>query len=381
MQGPFWRAITVFRIASVGYAAVLLGTADSYARPAVGWLVIAVMALWTAAAGFAYARFTGWLLLVVDLAVTVGCLLASPFVQGTAGGSVPITATWVAGPVLAWAVRGGRRAGIAAAIVVSAADAALRDSPAAIAGNGTVLLLLAAVAVGHVSRLAKEAEEQLRNATRAEAATRERERLARGIHDSVLQVLALVQRRGQELGGDAAELGRLAGEQEAALRELIRSEPVRSEPASGHGDGLTDLATRLRRYGTARVTVTTDGTPMPLPDWYADEVAAAVGAALENVRRHCGDGTMAWVFAESDGDAITVTIRDDGQGIPDGRLQRAAAEGRMGVARSIRGRIADLGGTVDIVSTTGRGTEVELTVPARRSSWLAGPPHGPGRTA
>ena len=61
----------------------------------------------------------------------------------------------------------------------------------------------------------------MQRATEIEAASRERERLARGIHDSVLQVLALVQRRGAEAGGEAAEIGRLAGEQEAALRALI----------------------------------------------------------------------------------------------------------------------------------------------------------------
>src|SRR5690606_382056 len=74
---------------------------------------------------------------------------------------------------------------------------------------------------GYVSRLAGEAQRQLRLAAEREAATRERERLARGIHDSVLQVLALVQRRGAELGGEAAQLGRLAGEQEATLRALV----------------------------------------------------------------------------------------------------------------------------------------------------------------
>ncbi len=59
-------------------------------------------------------------------------------------------------------------------------------------------------------------------AERGRGRGRERARLARAVHDGVLQVLALVQRRGAELGGDAAELGRLAGEQEAALRSLIR---------------------------------------------------------------------------------------------------------------------------------------------------------------
>ena len=48
-----------------------------------------------------------------------------------------------------------------------------------------------------------DSEARLQHVAELEAATRERERLARGIHDSVLQVLALVQRRGAELGGEA----------------------------------------------------------------------------------------------------------------------------------------------------------------------------------
>ena len=109
-----------------------------------------------------------------------------------------------------------------------------------------MLLFLAGVVVGHVARLTKQAEERMQRAIELEAAGRERERLARGIHDSVLQVLALVQRRGQELGGEAAELGRLAGEQEAALRELVR---LRPEPPAA---GAADLRALLQRYGSPR---------------------------------------------------------------------------------------------------------------------------------
>jgi signal transduction histidine kinase len=60
---------------------------------------------------------------------------------------------------------------------------------------------------------------------------------------------------------------------------------------------------------------------------------------------------------------VTVTVRDDGPGIEPGRLDAAAAEGRLGVAQSIKGRLADLGGTVEIYSQPGEGTEVELRVP------------------
>ena len=77
----------------------------------------------------------------------------------------------------------------------------------------------------------------------------ERARLARAVHDGVLQVLALVQRRGAELGGEAAELGRLAGEQEAALRALIRGQ----DAVAAVGVRATlDLAAELARLAAVR---------------------------------------------------------------------------------------------------------------------------------
>jgi signal transduction histidine kinase len=58
-----------------------------------------------------------------------------------------------------------------------------------------------------------------------------------------------------------------------------------------------------------------------------------------------------------------VTIRDDGPGIPDGRLAAAAAAGRFGISHSISGRLRDLGGSATISSVAGEGTEVELRLP------------------
>lgn len=363
IEGPFLRAITVYRVASLAYAAVLMARHGGYAHPVAGWLVIGVMAVWTAAAAFAYpaAGVPRRPLLALDLLVALACLFATPYVEGPGqggAGGLPVPATWVAGPVLAWAVHGGRRAGAVAAAAVAAADLWLRvrTPGAAVPGNGAVLLFLAGVVVGHVARLAREAEARMQRAVEMEAAQRERERIARDIHDSVLQVLALVQRRGRRLGGEAAELGRLAGEQEAALRELISSRPAPS--------GAADLRTLLMRYGSELITVSTPATPLVLPARVAEETAAAVGAALDNVRRHCGPGARAWVFAESGDATITVTVRDEGPGIPEGRLERALADGRLGVAQSIRGRVAGLGGAVVITSAPSAGTEVEITVPA-----------------
>ncbi|TDD59841.1 sensor histidine kinase, partial [Actinomadura darangshiensis] len=322
---------------------------------------------------FGEPRRRGWPLLVADLVVAAGCVLATAWVETEANigaGRPTLPVSWVAAAVLSWAVAGGRRLGLTAALVLAVANLlvhAVAETSGGIGSttfNGIVLLFLAGLVVGHVVRLALEAEARLARAVELESATRERERLARRIHDSVLQVLAMVQRRGGELGGEAAELGRLAGEQEAALRSLIGTGPV---PAPAHVPGTEiDLRTLLTGHASTSVTVATPATEVRLPAHAAREVEAAVAAALDNVRRHCGDGARAWVLLEDGPDEVTVSVRDDGPGMPAGRLDEAAADGRLGVAQSIRGRVADLGGTVAITTAEGDGTEIELTVPRAR---------------
>ncbi|MGC4781440.1 DUF5931 domain-containing protein [Micromonospora zamorensis] len=366
---PLWRALAVFRLASLAYVCVLaVRDADRYDHPyAVGALIL-VMAAWTAATAVGYARpaWRRWPLLLADLGVVLAIVLATPWVVGRvalATGVPTMGVAWMAGPVLAWAVSGGRRRGTVAALLVAGADLTTRERIGQSSFTGVILMLLAGVVVGHVARLAASAEERLQRAVELEAATRERERLARGIHDSVLQVLAMVQRRGADLPGEAGELARLAGEQEAALRALIAG----TSPASaavlpdGTETAAVDLRTLLGRYASTAVVLSAPATPVPLPRRVAGELAAATGAALDNVGRHASG--RAWVLIEDEGATVTVSIRDEGPGIPEGRLTEAAAQGRLGVSQSIRGRVADVGGTVRIVSAPDAGTEIELTVP------------------
>ncbi|GHJ51754.1 histidine kinase [Nonomuraea sp. TT08I-71] len=363
LEVPLWRSIAVFRFASLAYVGVLvLRDAHRYAHPVAAGGVLLGMLAWTGVTTAGYGRPAGrrWPLLLADLGVVLAIMLATPWVIGRAAlssGVPTLTVAWLAGPVLAWAVSGGRRRGAVAALVLGAADLATRERIGQSSLTGAILLLLAGVVVGHVARLAVEAEARLQRAVELEAATRERERLARDIHDSVLQVLALVRRRGADLDGEAAELARLAGEQEAALRALIGRAGAAPD---GAGD-LRDLRDLLDRYASTAVQVAAPATPVPLPGRVAGELAAAVGAALDNVTRHAGG--RAWVLIEDEGETVTVSVRDEGPGIPDGRLAEAAAQGRLGVAQSIRGRVADLGGEVRILSGPGTGTEIELTVP------------------
>ncbi|WP_312874924.1 MacS family sensor histidine kinase [Actinomadura litoris] len=390
LEVALWRAVAVYRVAALGYAAVVIVmNYDGYAHPWGGWAVLAVMTAWTAYTVPAYGgrRRRGWPLLIADLAVAACCVVATAWVErpdNIADGRPTLPVSWVAAALLAWAVAGGRRVGITAAAVLSAANLLVHALARTSGGmsrttfNAIVLLFLAGLVVGHVVRLALEAEARLARAVEMESATRERERLARRIHDSVLQVLAMVQRRGGELGGEAAELGRLAGEQEAALRAMIGTAPSVEavvdaavdgrRGADGHGR-LVDLRPLLAAHASPSVTVSAPATAVRLPEHAAGEVAAAVAAALDNVRRHCGGSARAWVLLEDDGaGAVTVSVRDDGPGMPPDRLALAAADGRLGVAQSIRGRVRDLGGTVSIVSAPGEGTEIEMTVPGAEAA-------------
>lgn len=365
LQGPLWRGIAVYRFASLAYVVILFaGNARDYAHPLAAVPVLLAMTGWTVTAVYGYARprVRRWPLLLSDLVVTMAVLLVSPAVVGRvalADGVPTLAVAWMGAPVLAWAVCGGRRRGVIAALLLGAVDLAIRVEIDRSSLNGTILMLLAGVAVGHGARLAASAEERLQRAVELEAATRERERLARGIHDSVLQVLALVQRRGAHLDGEAGELARLAGEQEAALRSLIAVRlPPPADPRLAEEE--TDLRTVVGRYASSQITIAMPATPVPLPAAVAGELGAAAGAALDNVARH--GGGRAWVLLEDEGDRVTVSIRDEGPGIPVGRLDEAADQGRLGVAQSIRRRMADLGGDAHIRSTPGEGTEVELSL-------------------
>jgi signal transduction histidine kinase len=108
------------------------------------------------------------------------------------------------------------------------------------------------------------------------------------------------------------------------------------------------------------VTVGATG-PIWLPAAHVEELAAAVRQALDNVVEHAGASRVA-LFAEEDGGMVVVTVRDDGRGFEYDE-RRLAAEGKIGLAKSIKGRVGQLGGGMLVTSRPGTGTEVELRVP------------------
>jgi signal transduction histidine kinase len=331
---------------------------DNFLHSAVGVACLAAMTVWTVFAIWAYddRRRRVPLLLSADLAVALAAILATPWLKG-GGFSATLPAYWVMGALLAWAIHWHWLGGLVAGVCITACDLLSRQHVTQANYGNAFLLLIGGPIVGFmVESLQRMAAERDR-AQREAAAADERARLARAVHDGVLQVLGLVQRRSAELGGDAAELGRLAGRQEVALRTLIREQDhVRAEDA-----GATDLAAALVHLERPGVAVVTSGR-VELPTDVAAELVAAVAACLDNVARHAGPDPRAWVLLEGFPDRAEICVRDEGPGIPAGRFEEAAAAGRLGVSQSIVGRLTDLGGTATL--TTGdEGTQWQLVVP------------------
>lgn len=357
-----WRAIEVLRPLAVAYAGLLVWRRhDEMGRPWVAAVVLAVLAAWSLAMPLVRARSR--VLVACEVALAAAAILASIPADGldaVRAGSPTLPSIWPAAGVLCAAVLMGWRGGLAAAVAIGLVD--LVESSGHLSGStmhNIVLLVLTGGLVGFSVDLARQGHRQLADALAAQERVRERERLARAVHDGVLQALAFIHRRGAELGGPAAELAQLAGEQERALRQLV-SHPreVLDEPAE-----TRDVRATLGSLERERVHISAPAGPVLLPARAERELVAAVGAALDNVARHAGPGAQAWVLVEGTPREVVVTVRDNGGGMPEGRLDDAAGQGRLGVRSSIRGRLREVGGDCTITSRPGSGTTVRMTVP------------------
>lgn len=366
----FHRGLDVFRPVATAYAAWLAWQRhEGMVRPWVAVLVLAVMAAWSLGLLFYRRRSTG--VVTVEVAIAVAGVLATLLAEtpeAIASGQFTIPTIWAAGSVAGGAVAAGARGGLVAAAAIAVADLVEVGRPTQTTVHNIVLLVLLGGLIGLAVDLARRGLEREEQVLLERERLHERERIARVVHDGVLQSLAYIHRRGVEIGGPAAELSSLAAEQERSLRRFVSGTGAPDVP-----DGVVDLRgvpgaeTDLRLLLAARerphVAVSVPAHPVVVDAVVASEVDAAVAAALDNVERHAGPGARAWVLLEGDPSGIELTIRDDGVGAELADLLDATNLGRMGVSRSIRGRVEDLGGTVSWTTRPGGGCVVRMAVP------------------
>ena len=182
----------------------------------------------------------------------------------------------------------------------------------------------------------------------------ERAEIAAHLHDSVLQTLALIQRRSH----DADQVSRLARSQERELREWLYGAP----DATADGDPTT-LVTRVRQLcgqieddEGVPVEVVVVGPDLPL-DPGVTSLTEALREALRNAVRHGKVGVS--VFLETSPTLVECFVRDRGPGFD---LTQVPAD-RLGVRESILGRMERAGGSGRVRGAPGGGTEVTLSLP------------------
>jgi signal transduction histidine kinase len=299
-----------------------------------------------------------------EVAVAVAVVGVDGWVRQAMATGQTVAGTWPLAAILVAAVAGGVVWGIAAGALLSAARFLAVVVAAGHAGpTGRDLLgafttgiswIVVGAVCGTIIRLLRQAQHQL---AEAEA----RDHIARDLHDGVLQTLAMIERR-----SDSVDIARLAREQERDLRSYLFGD------RSGSGDlpgELRQAAARAERaWPSTKVTVTTTDD---VPDLRPETVEAILGAATEaltNAAKHGHAGNVV-VFADVDErtGGLFLTIKDDGRGFDPARV----VEG-VGMARSIRGRVEDVGGQVEFASAGGDGSEVRMTVPVETSKRRAG---------
>jgi signal transduction histidine kinase/phage shock protein PspC (stress-responsive transcriptional regulator) len=187
----------------------------------------------------------------------------------------------------------------------------------------------------------------------ARARSQERAEVAAHLHDSVLQTLALMQKR----AGDPDDVAKLARRQERELRSwLAGGDPPR--PAERLADALRAAAEDVEETHGAPVDAVVVGDA-PL-DERSEALVAATREALTNAAKFASDAGPVHLYAEIENGAARVFVDDRGPGFD----PKSIPGDRRGVRESIIGRMKRHGGRVEIRSGPGESTEVELSLEA-----------------
>jgi len=364
MESAILRGVVWFRWAALVWLAVVLVIGRS--RVERWWLAVVLVALAagiTVFATWAIRRSPGtllsWPFVVAENGVIFLLAVAGGWVfdAGAVSNTTALASQWALAGILNTGVAFGLAGGLASASALSVErvigtiiNVQGWPSPGEwlSALSSAVTFLLAGALVGGVVEL-------LRRAERRVAIAEAREEVARTLHDGVLQTLAVIERR-----ADDEMLAEMAREQERELREFLFGTGTTSERggAADIGPRLRDHAARYEQRFEGRVDVVLAPDLPHLDDETAAALVGAVGEAVTNAGKHGGAARVTVYVEPADPDGIAVSVRDDGSGFDPEQM----SEG-VGVSRSIKGRVAERGGTVEIESRPGEGTEVRMWLP------------------
>jgi PAS domain S-box-containing protein len=224
----------------------------------------------------------------------------------------------------------------------------------------------------------KRTQAQILEQERSLAILREREQLARVLHDNLGQVFAFVNVQGQTIHrllsrGDLStadeyvrRLLEVAREADVDIRESIVG--LRAT-ISKHGllPTLTQYLIRYEKTYGIQIQLEgfepfTNGAFEPLVEV---QLVCILQEALTNVRKHANARSVRIAFVLEDGYA-RVTVYDDGQGF-DPDVSSAGSEEHVGL-RVMHERAEEVGGSISLQSASGQGTELVVRVPVKGAS-------------
>jgi signal transduction histidine kinase len=175
----------------------------------------------------------------------------------------------------------------------------------------------------------------------------------RRLHDTVLATLTMV-----ASGALDTPSAVLAAQASRDLR-FLHTLPALPRPGTLAALPLADrLAAVAAEAAPLQVSASFFSATQELPSTAVDRFADCAGEALRNVARHAGTGTAEIRVSDEDGQVV-VEIIDHGRGFDAGSVPRS----RRGISESIRGRMAEIGGTAEISGGPGAGTAVTLRWP------------------
>ena len=179
----------------------------------------------------------------------------------------------------------------------------------------------------------------------------ERADIAAQVHDSVLQTLALIQRRAD----DPQKVVQLARLQERELRSWLFEgrDPNETDADATFAGGVRQIQQDVEaRYGVPVEAVIVGECEL---DENLSALLAAAREATVNAAKWSGASVIS-LFAEVEPNEVSLVVRDRGKGFD----PEAVPADRKGLAESIRGRMARRGGTATVTSAPGEGTKVTL---------------------
>ncbi|PYV01270.1 MAG: hypothetical protein DMG26_13950, partial [Acidobacteria bacterium] len=214
---------------------------------------------------------------------------------------------------------------------------------------------------------------------RSRAVSIERARIARELHDGVIQTLigtemelAVLRRQAATNDSDPARIAEALGRMHGRLRQEIlnvRDLIQRIKPIDLDGkqflDTLGSIVDRFRRETGISARFISDSKEIVLPQHVAREVARIVQEALVNVRKHSHARSVLVRFAGQQG-AWKLVIEDDGRGFEfSGRLSQAELDAARRGPLVLKERVRSIGGELAIESVPGHGARLEIAVPSK----------------